>query len=88
MGIVREAVRPMGRGPASALCASSESTQQGYFPESAHCGHCDRRRKYVDDGGKRAEGMEWGTDGDSIICQIVGQRERHFAEWSNGIYLA
>ena len=47
---------------ASALCASSESTQQGYFPESAHCGHCDRRRrKYVaDGGGKRAEGMELG----------------------------
>ena len=60
---VHVAIRPMGgeRETALSLCASSESTQQGYFPESAHCGHCDHHRKC---GGKRAGNMEGPRDGD------------------------
>ena len=88
MGIVREAVRPMGRAPPLSVRVVSPLNKvifrrvriAAIATAAASTSTTAESAQRVWSGG--------GTDGDSIICQIVGQRERHFAEWSNGIYLA
>ena len=89
MGIVREAVRPMGRAPPLSVRVVSPLNKVIF--RRVRIAAIATAAASTSPTAAESALRVWsggGTDGDSIICQIVGQRERHFAEWSNGIYLA
>ena len=92
MGIVREAVRPIGswREPPLSVRVVSPLNKVIFrrVRIAAIATAAASTSPTAAESALRVWSGEGGTDGDSIICQIVGQRERHFAEWSNGIYLA